>query len=387
MMQTKYEYLKEITRQFYNMKNTKTISKQIEGTTPPSVFIGSYNYPKVYAGPLLTSEHNSAIMDQPETWMNNQTPKEQIINYRLSLIRGKQTIAVDDVENNYIQKLQEVSMAKKSVQSEAEFNKKPTGITIGQEEAPHGPSAIITKFDTENIKWNHQLEKTFYDTDLKARDAIDILHKKDVPFTQIQKAFSVGSMGEKKNRKLVPTRWSITAVDTTISDNLLKDIRYNPTIDTYHVYEHKSYGNYYAIVEIPTPWQFELMEAFTNYKGHPIIFTDHENNNGKKEYSRLGGGYYAVKMAVLEQLTQDKKQAGVIVFRESNDEYMPLGVWNMRENTRSALKEKPKTFETLKQAINYINTKTEINTDEYIKASILLDDILKQRQTTLDMFF
>ena len=387
MMEKKYEHLKQLTQQFYNMKNTKITSKQIEGTTPPSVFIGSYNYPKVFAGPLLTSEHNSAIMDQPEIWMNNQTSQDQIINYRLNLVRGKQTIAVDDVENNYIMKLQEVSMAKKSVQSEAEFNKKPTGIMIGREEAPHGPSGVLKKFDIENIKWDRQLEKTYYDTDLKAKDAVDILHKKDIPFTQIQKAFSVGSMGEKKNRKLVPTRWSITAVDTTIANNLLEDVRYNPTIDTYHVYEHKTYGIQIIVVEIPTPWQFELMEAFTNFKGRPIIFTDYENNKGKKEYSRLGGGYYAIKMAVLEQLMQDKKQAGVIVFRESNDEYVPLGVWNMRQNTREALNKKPKEFETLKQAINYINTKTELPTDDYIKASDLLDDILKQRQTTLDMFF
>ena len=91
MMEKKYEHLKQLTQQFYNMKNTKITSKQIEGTTPPSVFIGSYNYPKVFAGPLLTSEHNSAIMDQPETWMNSQTSQDQIINYRLNLVRGKQT--------------------------------------------------------------------------------------------------------------------------------------------------------------------------------------------------------------------------------------------------------------------------------------------------------
>lgn len=42
MMKSKYAYLKEITKQLYNMK-TAEVSTELEGTTPPSVFIGSYN--------------------------------------------------------------------------------------------------------------------------------------------------------------------------------------------------------------------------------------------------------------------------------------------------------------------------------------------------------
>lgn len=387
MMKSKYAYLKEITKQLYNMK-TAEVSTELEGTTPPSVFIGSYNYPKVYAGPLLTSETNSEIMDQPESWINNHSTQKQIIDYRLNLVRGKQTIGIYDLENNYIEKLQEVSMASRSILSEAEFNKKPQGMMIGREESPHGPSGTLKKFDIENVKWDHQLEKTYYDTDLKAADAVDILHKKDIPFSQIQKAFSVGSMGEAKNRKLVPTRWSITAVDTTIANKLLEDVKYYPTIDTYHVYEYESLGNYYAIVEIPTPWQFEAMEAFINYKGQKsMIFTDYENNKGKKGYSRLGGGYYAAKMAVTEQLCNDKKQAGVFVFREADETYIPLGVFNMRENIRYALRQKPHEFETLTKALEYVDSRLKLTVDEFRAAGDLLDDTVKQRQTTLDQFF
>ena len=387
MMKSKYAYLKEITKQLYNMK-TAEVSTELEGTTPPSVFIGSYNYPKVYAGPLLTSETNSEIMDQPESWINNHSTQKQIIDYRLNLVRGKQTIGIYDLENNYIEKLQEVSMASRSILSEAEFNKKPQGMMIGREESPHGPSGTLKKFDIENVKWDHQLEKTYYDTDLKAADAVDKLHKKDIPFSQIQKAFSVGSMGEAKNRKLVPTRWSITAVDTTIANKLLEDVKYYPTIDTYHVYEYESLGNYYAIVEIPTPWQFEAMEAFINYKGQKsMIFTDYENNKGKKGYSRLGGGYYAAKMAVTEQLYNDKKQAGVFVFREADETYIPLGVFNMRENIRYALRQKPHEFETLTKALEYVDSRLKLTVDEFRAAGDLLDDTVKQRQTTLDQFF
>ena len=55
MIESKYKFLKTITKQLYNMKSKK-IGKEIDGTTPPSIFIGSYNYPKVYAGPLIEPE-------------------------------------------------------------------------------------------------------------------------------------------------------------------------------------------------------------------------------------------------------------------------------------------------------------------------------------------
>ncbi|WP_294967683.1 Nre family DNA repair protein [uncultured Methanosphaera sp.] len=388
MLDSKYRYLKTITKQLYNMKSTK-VDKELEGTTPPSVFIGSYNYPKVYAGPLLSpSYEDSSIMDQPEQWISTHTSQKDIINYRLNLVRGKQTIGITDLDNNYIEKLQEISMASKSIMSEAEFNKKPQGMTFSAENTPHGPSAIIKKFDIDNVKWDHQLEKAYYDTDLKAADAVEILHEKNVPFTQIQKAFSVGTMGEGKNRKLVPTRWSITAVDTTIADRLLENVRYYSQIDTYKVYEFESLNNYYAILEMPTPWQYEWMEAFLKVNGRKsMIFTDCEHNKGKKEYSRVGGCYYTAKMAVLEQLDRDKEQAGCIIFREANENYIPLGVFNVRENIRHAMNSKPLEFESLRQSLDYIETKLKLSVDDFRAASQLLDEVLKERQTTLDQFF
>lgn len=388
MIESKYAYLKQITKQLYNMKSTK-VDKQLDGTTPPSVFIGTYNYPKVFAGPLLApSYEDSAIMDNPEAWVNNSTTQQEIISYRLNLVRGKQTIGITDLENNYIEKLQEISMASKSIPSEAEFNKKPRGMTFSAENAPHGPSAVLKKFDIDNVKWDHQLEKTYYDTDLKAADAVEILHDKDIPFSQIQKAFSVGTMGVKDNRKLVPTRWSITAVDTTIADRLLDKVKYYSQLDTYRVYEFSSLNNYYAILEIPSPWQYEWMEAFLDINGKgTMIFTDYESNKGKKEYSRVGGCYYTAKMAILEQLERDKLQAGCIVFREADENYIPLGVFNVRENIRHAMNSPYKEFETLTNALDYIETKLKLTVKDFRMAGDLLDDIIKHRQTTLDQFF
>lgn len=387
MIRGKEAYLKKLTANL-NVKSVD-VGRELDGSTPPSIFIGSWNYPKVYAGPMIAPlQGDTSIMDMPESWIPQQKTQEDIIGYRLSLVRGKQTVGIEDLNNSFVEKLQEISLSSTSIESEAEFGSRPRGLSFSDETAPHGPSALIEKFDIESVKWDHQLEKVYYDTDFKAAEATIDLHSKGIPFSSIQKAFSVGTMGIEKNRKLVPTRWSITACDTIIADNLLKEVRSYDILDTYRVYEFSSLNNYYAVLLIPTEWQYEWMEAFLHVLGREeLIFADHELNGGKKEYSRVGGCYYTCKMAILEALALEKKQAGAIVLREAYNGYVPLGVFNVRENVRSAMGEIPREFEDMKTALNYIESKLKLPMDKFKETSTLLQDLLRSRQTTLDGFF
>ncbi|MEN4017343.1 MAG: Nre family DNA repair protein [Methanobacterium sp.] len=387
MIKGKRAYLKKITSNL-NVKSVD-VGKELDGTTPPSVFIGSWNYPKVYAGPMIAPlQGDISIMDRPESWIPGQTTQEEIIGYRLSLVRGKQTVGIQDFDNSFVEKLQEISLSSKSIESEAEFGSRPRGLSFSDETAPHGPSALIEKFDIESVKWDHQLEKVYYDTDFKAAEAVLDLHSNELPFSNIQKAFSVGTMGIGKNRRLVPTRWSITACDTIIADNLLKEVRGYDILDTYRVHEFQSLNNYYAVLLLPTEWQYEWIEAFLHVLGREeLIFADHELNGGKKEYSRVGGCYYTCKMAVLETLAREKKQAGVIVLREAYNGYVPLGVFNVRENVRNAMNEIPREFEDMKTALNYIESKLELPMERFKETSTLLQELIRSRQTTLDGFF
>jgi hypothetical protein len=286
-MMGKKSYLKKLTSKF--QIPSVDVGKELDGTTPPSVFIGSWNYPKVYAGPMITPvEGDTTIMDTPESWIANQKTQEDIIRYRLNLVRGKQLVGVKDLENGLVEKLQEISLSSNSIDSEAEFHGKPRGVSFSDHHPPHGPSAVIEKFDIESVRWDRDLEKVYYDTDLLAKEAVLNLHQEDVPFSQIQKAFSVGTMGIGKRRRLVPTRWSITACDSTIADHLLKEVKYYEIVDKWRVHEFASLNNYYAVILLPTPWQYEWMEAFLHVLGREeIIFSDYEYYNGKKEYSRV----------------------------------------------------------------------------------------------------
>jgi len=361
------------------------VGKEIEGSTPPSVFVGSWNYPNVLAGPMMVSQYgDTSIFDAPECWIPQQKTTEQILQYRLNLIRGKEKVNVRDTGNRLVQKLQEIALASGSVEGEARFKHAPRGFSLSDEWLPHGPSAFLDDFSVGNVYWRKEFEKVYYDGDLKAVDAIVSLYRSGAQFSQIQKALSVGTIGMEKNRKLVPTRWAITACDSALADHYLEEVRHLPLMENYSVFEFSSLQNYYAVLLLPTPWQYEWMEAFLHVLGkEEVIFSDYEGNKGKKGYSSVGGCYYSCKFAIAEALARMKMQAGAIVFREAYNGYVPLGVFNVRENVKCAMKQKALEFESLKQSLSYIASRLQLPLSRFVESSVLLRDLLCGRQQKL----
>lgn len=384
----KRAYLRQLTASTMPMQSV-TMDKELAGSSPPSVFIGSWNYPHVYAGPLVTPVHgDTAIMDTPEDWISGKKTQDEIIGYRLGLVRGKRMIDASDLDTQFVGQLQEITLSASSVESEVAFSSIPAGTSFSEEHTPFGPSAEIERFETEGGRWNRDLEKVFYDTDLPAASAVMDLHKKGVPFSHIQKAFSVGTMGISKGRHLVPTRWSITACDTTIGDNLLTQVKKNPVIDTWRVHEFSSLHNNYAVILMPTGWQYEWSEAFLRVlSNEELVFSDHEGIRKKIGYSHLGGCYYSCKMAVLEALARQQEQAGAIILREAHKGYVPMGVFNVRENVRNAMNQPATEFEDIRSALGHIGQKFTLPIQRFIDEGELLRAMTRERQCTLKDFF
>ena len=383
----KSAYLRQLTASTMPMQSTM-MEKELDGSSPPSVFIGSWNYPHVYAGPLITPLHgDTAIMDTPESWIAGNKTQEEIIGFRLGLIRGKRMIDAADLDSRFVEQLQEISLSSSSVESEAAFSSIPTGTTFSEDHSPFGPSAELERFETQGGRWNRDLEKVYHDTDLPAADAVMDLHTRGVSFSSIQKAFSVGTMGRSKGRHLVPTRWSITACDSTIADRLLTEVKKNTVIDTWQVREFSSLHNNYAVILMPTGWQYEWSEAFLKVLGNEeLVFSDHEGRKKKTEYSPLGGCYYSCKMAVLEALAREQKQAGAIILREAHKGYVPLGVFNVRENVRNAMTQPATEFEDIRSALDHIGTRFILPIQRFVDEGELLRTMIRQRQCTLKDF-
>ena len=363
---------------FYSQQKTMPLidMKDLAGSSPPSVFVGRYGYPKVDIGPLLPPEFgDTTVMDRPEMWMGKTI--DEIVDFRFRLVRGR---IVDNV--------QELALTERPVDIEASFTQKPRGrIILDDEVQPFGPSARMESMRMGNGRFERNLEKGFYDTDMKAADAVVQAYRNGTLISEIEKAFSVGTMGVGKNRRFVPTRWSITAVDDIIGKDMLKTTKFYETIDDFRIYQWEQLDNRWIIMLMPCTWRFELIEAwYPNTTWNPMgktvdIISDCEFFDGRTEYAHIGGCYYASRMAVNELLTRERRTAGTVIMREAHPGYvMPVGVWNVRENVRAALKTVPYHYENLDQALAHVDRVMDIKRDTWIRNSGVMRDWIVQRR-------
>ncbi len=363
------------------LKNVK-IDREIHDPTPPSLFVGRVGYPKVYVGPLVALNVDPVYADSPWLWKSI----EEVIKLRTSMLRTSTRLRVEAVrsESREIQELQELTAAVKPVDIEAEIKKLNTRAEFDDVIQPMGYAAIVEKLRiAENPKIPRRVEQMYYD-DLKAQTALKELYEHGFSTYYLQKIFSAGMLGERENRKLVPTRWSITAVHSILGEAIKKEIAEFESIDSTLLFSFEHFGNHFEVVLSPERYFFQLIEiwrrkSFWSPK-EDWIGSDWEDARPKKDYSPLGGGYYAARLPVLEFLRTARRQASITVVREIKPSYYaPLGVWVVEEGVRRAMRSKPEVFESFDEALSAAAKRIETEFGKW--RSHLC------RQTSLQSFF
>jgi DNA repair protein NreA len=378
--------------EFLHANSAKLSLNTLVGTTPPSVFVGKLGYPKVKVGPMLSPLHgNTKILDMPEMWIGQTLGN--IMNYRLSLIRGVvPNVDVRQASGRYIESLQELSMSKKSANAEAVFEKQPVADLEQRkshvselENAPFGLVAPLRSFRTSSsLSADHAIENAYYDKDLPANQAIIGLYQRGIEVSRIQRVLSMGMLGRHKNRKLVPTRWSVSATDDVISSVLVYHIQSYPMINLFEAYKYSHMSNYYSIILIPNDvWNFEMHEAWFDGNGNLGIAVDFEDAKGLKHYPSIAGAYFAAKLGVAEHLFNRRRKAAALVLREIRPEYvMPVGVWQIREGVRQAFRGRPNQFDSFKKALDFVCVDSSISSNEWISNSMIYKIMRQQRKIT-----
>jgi len=369
--------------------HTMLTGTELAGASPPSVFVGRYGYPKVSIGPMLPPfGGDTSLLDTPERWVGRKI--DDIVDFRSQLVRTRFTVRELDPAkgNRMVLRTQELAMAATPSHVDATLHKPPQGrMRYSATAQPMGPSAPLKAFDRDTVKVDQRIEKAHSDTDLLARDALSELHAKGVHTSAMSRAFSVGAFGVGKRRKLVPTRWSITAVDSTLGLKLLERTRELPLLGDYRLHEFTGLDNRWSVLLLPTEWCYELIEAwYPNTLWNPhrsgiSIFHSFELNRGRKGYAEIGGCYYAARLAVNEHMHRLGRQAGAVIFREAHPGYiLPVGVWNVREHVRQALREPPRRYGTLEEALARVGFTMDIPMKRWIANSGVLKDRMYQKR-------
>ncbi len=365
------------------------LGRDVFGSSPPSLFVGRHGYPNVAIGPMLPPEHREADaarrLDSPAEWLGMTIP--DIVGLRSSLLRTTHKVAVRDVARlagdvfspDRITRLsQELALAARPIDTEVHLAKAPRfgAPTVGDFAPPHGPSAEVERATlAENVRVERPLERAAGDTDLRAGEAIAGLYAGGTSVYQLERVLSAGLLGLGQNRKLVPTRWAITATDDQVGKALIEKVRDLPTIDKPILHVGERFGNRFFALLLPRVWGFESIEAwlkgsFWASSGMPlaegasgIVEADWEDHAGRTTYAATAGGYYATRLAVLEHMIATGRQATAIVLREITDDYTtPLGVWVVREVSRLTMAARPLVFEDVESALRHIDRHCQFKT-------------------------
>ncbi len=292
-----------------------------------------------------------------------------------------------DIEKLLNREIAFAALSIKPVDSEVELLKKPKpSLRFYDKLAPLSLSVPAKNIRiTSNPKMDRVLYKVIND-DIPASIAIVKLYLSGIDVYTIQRALSLGLIGRRKSRRLVPTRWAITAVDRSISRAFLVELYGRDTIDHSELYYVEYLGNRFWILLLPGKYEILWIEVwhpstiFTQQAKEPVVVINRERISGTPDY--MDGGFEAAKMSILENLYKRRRQAKVVIVREITPRYyVSVGNWHIRESVREALQRNliAKNI-TIRETHDVIANTSKIAAKAFIEA-------LKSKDSSLDRFF
>jgi len=353
------------------------LKEDLYGFTPPSNLVTEFSYPKVSLGILFSELDGIEYYDNPIFWAKEEKDIEEIIRYRSSLINARTIVDVNlpKKNNKLYERILESSLSIKSVSLEVKIRKIKEVKFIPKIYSFYGFSGNLRDIKViDNPKIPYKVEDVY---DLKAEEAVYILYKEGFSDYYLSRIFSLGFFGSNLNKKLVPSKWSITAVQSIIEKKLRQEYFNNARrVDHIYLFNYKFYGNDFYGILLPGNGRVELIEAILPGSAYSI------NNRliiGKDNES---GGYYSLKLSFAEFVKDTKLLGDLIVFRIITEEYkLPLGVWVVREGTKKMFSNLLSRFSNLYEAYSFINSrliKYNLNVFKLLKYS----EIYAQKKIT-----
>jgi len=361
-----------ILRRLEEISALPKIGNTMEGMSPPEVFVGRYGYPLVRAGPVIP-------LGEARTPSMLGMDIGEIIAVRSQMVRSETKIGVKEAQSpgKLLEACQQIAMSSAPVGTEVSFFKPPQGnLQFDGVLAPSGPSGELKDMEiTTNPLIPRKVDEIVEDRDAVASVALRELYSSGIGMDHISRMLSLGLLGRK--RKLVPTRWSITASDDMIGKELKEAVLDKPQVNDYYLFSGEDLGNHFEILLLPRPFSFELIEIWmprSVWAEDGFIGGDREDARPKKGYSPLAGGYYAARLAALEHLALAGRQAAVLAVREISETYFaPLGVWVVREVARKAMSSPPIRLGSLPDAMAEMQRRVKTPASQWRKSVQLLE--------------
>lgn len=360
----------------------------IQGPSPPDVFVGHIGYPGVRVGPLVPPGAVEGADPLPIDGASlAELSVEEVVAARSQLYHTRQVSPVRTrrATPRLLDLAREVAMSAVPVDTEVELSRPPPAasrVSLDPFAAPRGPGVDAERGRVVgSASVPRRVDQLVSDVDATADTAARELVAAGVGSEHVTRLFTLGLLGRPANRRLVPTRWSITAVDDIVSRGIAGRVRTLQELGETQLFSSTLHGNRFFVILLPRPWAFEMLEAWVQgamWAARTTVLVDREGHEGRASYARsITGAYYAARLAVLEHLESVSRQADAVVYREVTEDYWaPLGVWVIREGVRRAVRSRPEPMADARAAIEAIGQRVRVQ--DWWGRSEHLDDAMHQ---------
>lgn len=372
LSQTKLDFYNEIKKYQSGLKPTK----EIEGFGSNAI-VGEKNYPQLKVFNISNEDKNSSFFQTSDIVKKEYS---DIVKLKAKNILGNtNNIYIKQTNHKVLDEIKDIYKSRKPIEftskfdSELKFNKPIVNKLSG---------VLGTKNELLNIELNENAQtsnkiENYSKGDVKSKEAIIQLYEKGINEHQIINLLSLGNWGLQINKKMVPSRWAITAYDQTIEKHLYSKLLKYSTIENYELYFSSDKGNSFIIILLPDTFTFENFE-FTpsGWNANDYVGIDNKLNKSEPD---TAGGFFATKVAIFETLNQRRKSASIICLREIDNYEIPLGVVFVRETVRQAMKNKIFNCSNKKELEEYLS-RFHKNHFNWYKKSKTLEENGKQKK-------
>ncbi len=316
------------------------VGGEVYGATPPSTLVGEHGYPHVrvmFNVPPGETGDPARIHDDPPSWWG-RAGLEDIIRFRATMLYSTVRADARRPADLYSREIPLAAVSQRPTEAEVSVARRPNArVTFSLRELPIGPTAPASRVRiVGNPRVPRALERLIWD-DVPAGEAVGELYARGVDVYVIQRALAMGLLGAPRRRRLVPTRWAITAVDVMVGDMLMRRVRRMPWLDHVMAGSLTYLANEFFVMLVPGPWRALWVELWSpavfSAAGNYITIVNREDVRGRRR--SMDGGYEAARLAVLEGLAGLGRQATAIIVRRIRPEYyVGVGNWHVRETVR-----------------------------------------------------
>jgi len=206
----RFEIVKKMAETRFKLKNFDKIS-ELDSVSPPSVFIGSkLRYPEMNVGILspLVRDDDAWVYDDAKYWAENDFQISDVVSLREGLLNSRFKTKAKNVRSSskFLDIAKEIAVASKPVDIEIKLKKK---ISLNRKKdritMPQSLGAPLEKAKiTSNVKIHRKVDKVMND-EIKSGESLEFLYKNNFNEYTLSKILSIGVLGLKKNKRLVPT--------------------------------------------------------------------------------------------------------------------------------------------------------------------------------------